>query len=1418
MAAQARCRRRVPESSMDAVATDRRANGKERLLRAVMSALASQRGGAPLTAGLAGETGPASLTQQRLWMLEQLAPGTPVNNLCVAYRLRGALSVERLRDAIAATVERHDVLRTTFALDGTRLRQRVHASCRIGLDIVRLEDLPDDDAQTSEQLDPRSPDNTQAIFLRIDAWARTQGRRTFATGALPLIRPALLKIDAHDHLLVLTVHHLAFDGWSFDLLMRELCARYEGIALPPQAPDAPRYVDYAAWQRGRLETDAAIAARTFWSTLLLHAPPPVRLPADARGGSGMVRRGARHAFPIADGLAKAVERFADQYGCTDFMVYLAAYMALLHRYTANEDLVVGFPIANRCLGETRAMIGPFVQMFPIRISITAEDRFNDLLPRLCGIVLEAYAHQSYPVSALLEGVGPGDAPGGTPQCNFAYQNVPHSDWHLGELQVEAWDVGNGAVANDLTLLVWQGERGLQAHLEYDCERFDARTIAVFSVHFRALLHSAIDRPDIRISCLALSEPGSTEIARLRAWGNGAAPAAPIASVHEAFRTRALATPDAVALVAGDRQLSYAELDRSADRVARRLWVLRLCGAEADAPAERLIAFKLAPSIERIVLLLAILKAGAAYLPLNSDMPYRYADALLADARAICIVVDDAHAWRGPVRALSLAALFDQHEDEDATAPLPLVDATALACRMYTSGSSGRAKAVDVAHRGIVNLAHAPAYLDPVGSDVFLQLAPISFDASSFEIWGALLNGAGLVVLLSDKPSLRDIAEAIHRHDIGVLWLSSGLFEAMLDAHPDALRSLRQLLVGGDVVSAAHVARYLSLSGGGRLFNGYGPTENTTFTTVHAIERASFDSSAAIPIGRPIPGAKVRVLDAAGRPVPAGIVGEACVGGMGLMSRDRGDDADRPLIDDPFGEPGDRLYRTGDAVRWRSDGLLDFVGRLDAQIKLRGFRIEPSHVEAALKRSALVRACAVAGCDVDAGQPTLIAAVVPADAVADRSEMIVALRAFLRSILPGYLVPARFAVVDALPLTTNGKIDRRALSRLVSETHQNKSPLRAPRDHDETILHAAFARALGHDRFGVYDDFFSLGGDSLGALRLLAQIERELGARLSLADVFALRTVASLAARIRHDAPAVASVALPPGLVEIKRGSGATPLFFVPGGKGGHVEMTLYAELMRHVAGEMPSYGFITRPERGGRVALSERARAYIARMRMVQRTGPYRLAGECIGGLVAFEMAQQLKQAHEDVTLLLIDTWRPSTRGTLHYYGLERPAAELRASIGEFRAYADGRMREAARAGLVRLLRCLPEFAFEFLRLIAATLSRTFAPERPRADADPDADFDYVRQAMAYRPEPYAGDAVFLASTGNRDQGIVEPWRYLVNAELRVIVVPGDHASYLRERVVTTAQAVHAVFDAAPHVAPHTSSRLDDACRLNGRG
>jgi aspartate racemase len=729
--------------------------------------------------------------------------------------------------------------------------------------------------------------------------------------------------------------------------------------------------------------------------------------------------------------------------------------------------------------------------------------------------------------------------------------------------------------------------------------------------------------------------------------------------------------------------------------------------------------------------------------------------------------------------------------------------------MFTSGSTGLPKGACVTHRGVVRLVRGANYAELASTDTLLQLAPAAFDGSTFEIWGPLLNGATLAVPSASRISLRDIAEAIRRFNVSVLFVSTGLFEAMVDTRIDDLRHVRQLLVGGDVLSPGHAERFLRGAPGCRLVNCYGPTENTTFTTFHAVEPSSCASGGPIPIGRPVSNTQVYVLDDSLEPVPIGVRGIAYLGGDGLMRGYLGDPdgACERLVRNPFPDcAGDWLYRTGDLVRWRRDGELEFLGRDDDQMKIRGFRVEPGEVESVLSRCPLVRSAAVIAAGDSPSDRRLRAFVVPNSTEKSEDDAIREMRDFARRHLPGHLVPSGFVKIEAIPLSANGKVDRRRLLSIVEGRSERPKDFVAPRDARERIIVQTFEAILGVAPIGVDDDFFESGGSSLSALRLVATLEDAFRIGLPLASLYEHPTAAELAVSIAqteadslspHARGEAASL-----LVEIKRGSTAFPLFLVPGGHGGMAEMTLYADVLSRVRCDHAVYGFVAQGldgEAPPHASVEEMARAYIKAIRTRQPQGPYLLAGECVGGLIAFEMAQQLlSQGEQMALLLLLDTWCPTFAGALHYHHVERAKILLADRYAVSRAVVSGglsalrsRFRDRSlldRRSLrdaVNVCRKLPGVARAWLTAVYRVGKPVAGMERIAAAED-----NYVERAMSYRPRHYPGRATLVICTENERRGLAQRWQGLVGDGLVVLSVPGDHNSYLRDKTQHAASAI----------------------------
>jgi amino acid adenylation domain-containing protein len=1065
---------------------------------------------------------PLSFAQQRLWFLEQLYPGTPLHNISRVIRLSGTLDAEVLQRTFDAVVARHEALRTTIVTTNGTPMQVVTAASSVPIVATDLRNLAAPEREAEERR------------LVLEAT-----RRPFDLARGPLFRGMLLRLGDEEHLLLVSMHHIVSDGWSMGVLSRELTSFYEAFTTgtPGGLPDLPiQYSDYAVWQRERLQGERLKRELAYWREQLQGAPPVIGLPTDRPRPSVQSSRGAKQSILLPAGVSRQLRALSQREGVTLFATMLAAFQILLARYAGQDDIVVGSPIAGRTRTETEGLIGFFVNTLALRTDLSGDPTFRELLRRVREVTLGAYAHPDIPFEQLVEELQPERDMSRTPifQVALAMQNVPHHKLELRGLTLRSEPTDSGTAKFDLTLFITEQGAGLRATMEYCTDLFDAGTIDRLLGHFRVLLDGIVGDPDRRLSELPLlTQPERHQV--LVEWNATTTDYPRDATIGDIFRSQAASTPDAVAVIADGGRLTYRELDARANRLAH---YLRARGA---GPETR-VGICLDRSLDLVVGVLGIVKAGAAYVPLDPSYPPDRLRLLLADAHVAVLLTESRHGGRLPRGCVATTICLDDEWAAIAREPdgPPHGGALAgnLAYVMYTSGSTGVPKGVAVPHRAVVRLVVGADYFRGGPDEVFLQLAPVAFDASTFEIWGALLTGARLVIAPPGTLSLEEIGRVVREHGVSTLWLTAGLFHLMVDRGLDDLRGLRQLLAGGDVLSVAHVERVLHELPHCRLRNGYGPTESTTFASCHPV--VTGDPVDSVPIGRPIANTRAYVLDGHMGPVPVGVPGELYLGGLGLARGYLG----RPgltaerFVPDPFGpafggEFGGRLYRTGDRVRWRADGALEFLGRMDDQIKVRGHRVEPGEVEAALREHPAVRAAVVVAREDIPGEKRLVAYLVPEQPALGVGE----LRAFLHQRLPDFMVPSAFVLLAELPLSANGKVDRRLLPGPVGQSAELAEAFVAPRGPIEELLASIWATVLRIDRVGVHDNFFELGGHSLLATQVISRILATLGVELPLRAIFEAPTVAGLADHVvaaQHIEGSLQAPALVPVAREIYR--------------------------------------------------------------------------------------------------------------------------------------------------------------------------------------------------------------------------------------------------------------------------------------------
>ncbi|HUF61818.1 MAG TPA: amino acid adenylation domain-containing protein [Verrucomicrobiales bacterium] len=1038
---------------------------------------------------------PLSFAQQRLWFLHRMAPESAHYNVPSTTRLQGPLDVDALRSSLNQLVERHETLRTAFTGED-QPHQVISSPREFDLPMVDLSILPDSQRQSEAQ-----------------RLAEEEVQRPFDLANPPLIRGLLLRCDTESHILVLTMHHIVSDGWSMGVLLRDLIEFYRA-RLDRREPDLPvlpvQYVDFAVWQRAWMDAGELDRQTSYWRDRL-NDLPVLQLPTDRPRPIVPSRLGRRIRRTLPQNLVESIKNLSFQENATPFITMLAAFQVLLQRYTGQDDLLVGCPIANRCHPQTAGLLGFFVNSLVLRADATGNPPFRRFLAQVRSTALEAFDHQDLPFEKLVESLNPARDPSRNPlfQVIFALQNAPVPPLTTGDLRLSLGWSETAASRVDLEIHVIESSDGAAVVAVYDTELFVQSTVETLLDRYCRLLEAIVSDPDQRLSSFSLID----EVERRRVlieWNDTTTPYPRDATIRELFEEHAAAQPDAPALICGQQRLTYGELNARANQLARHI-------QELGAGPETVVGLCLDRGFDLIVALLGILKAGAAYLPLDPGYPTQRLDFMLRDAAAPLLLTHSRLLDRLPTPLPAQVVCLDAAQREiDRQKPAALatpVSAGSLAYIIYTSGSTGLPKGAAIPHRAVVRLVRNTNFVSLGPDDVLLQFAPVSFDASTFEIWGSLLNGARLSIFPPHTPALEELGDFIGEQKITTLWLTAALFHQMADRQPESLNTVRQLLAGGDVLSVSHVKKMLRrLRPGQTLVNGYGPTENTTFTCCHVMD-ASSETGCAVPIGRPISNTRVYILDSALQPVPPGLPGELYIGGDGLA---RGylnrDDLNRErFLTNPFSsEPGDRIYKTGDRCRWRADGTIDFLGRRDHQVKIRGFRVELGEIEACLRKNPAVRDAVVSTLLEDSGDKRLIAYVVlhPGAEATPHS-----MREFLSAQLPPYLIPSACLFLAALPLTPNGKVDRGALPVPSRDDLDPLADFIGPRTPVEEIVAGVFTEHLKLERVGVHDNFFELGGHSLLATRIVSHLRAALGLDIPLIAIFHHPTVAGLACRI-----------------------------------------------------------------------------------------------------------------------------------------------------------------------------------------------------------------------------------------------------------------------------------------------------------------
>ncbi|MDZ7960511.1 MAG: amino acid adenylation domain-containing protein [Aulosira sp. DedQUE10] len=1170
----------------------------------------------------------ASFAQQRLWFLDQLAPGNQFYNVSTALCLTGSLNFTALKQTFNEIVRRHETLRTTFVMAEGQLLQVIAPTLNIPLPVIDLSNLS---VTEREQ---------QARRLAI-----AEAQRSFNLNTGPLLRLTLLQLDAAEYILLLNLHHIVADGWSIGVLIKELGALYKAFVedKPLPLPELPiQYADFAEWQQEwlqevgtngctRLETQLA-----YWQKQL-DGVAVLNLPTDRLRPAVSTYQGAKQFLELPHYLTQKLEQLSQQAGVTLYMTLLAAFETLLYRYTQQEDIAVGTPIANRNRSEIEGLIGFFVNSLVLRTDFSGNPTFQELLHRVREVTLAAYAHQELPFEKLVEELQQERDLSRHPlfQVVFSLQNTPIQALDLPGLRLSQFEFDSRTAKLDLEFHLWQDLESLKGQVIYSSDLFDDITITRMLGHFQTLLDSIVANPEQHLTDLPLLTANERQ-QLLIDWNNTQREYAENELFHQLFTAQVEKSQNAIAcggaqpiaLVFEHKHLTYRELNTQANQLAHHLQQL---GVGADV----LVGICVERSLEMIVALLGILKAGGAYLPLDPTYPQARLQFMLEDAKVSVLVTQQEFVELFGNAGVSVVCLDQDREaiaSQSQENPTSCVTSSNLAYVIYTSGSTGEPKGVLIEHRGLSNLIKAQIEvfnLQP--SNRILQFASLSFDAAIFEIVMALATGATLY--LAKKESLlpgQKLIQLLRENSITHVTLPPAVLAVL---PTESLPALQTIICAGESCSGEIVKRWWSCNR--RFFNAYGPTEATVWSTIAEIT-SIYEKP---PIGRPIANTQIYILAQNLQPVPIGITGEIYIGGEGLA---RGylncpKLTAEKFIPNPFKKVEvSRLYKTGDLARYRPDGNIEFLDRIDNQVKIRGFRIELSEIEAVINKHENVKVSVVIAKENVSGDKDLLAYIVPK---LKQTRTTTEIRKFIKEKLPGYMVPRDFLLLDSLPLTPNGKVNRQALTALdIPNSRSIDKTFIPPRNPTEAKLAEIWAEVLNIERVSIRDNFFDLGGNSLLSVRLLEQICKQFERDLPLSTLFLNPTIENLANSL-----SIKTDSLPWSPLVSIQPDGSNPPFFCVHPIFGVVFP--YYELAHHLGKNQPFYGLQSIGIDGKNAPLTsveDMATHYIEALRQVQPRGPYFLGGWSFGGVVAFEMAQQLQKSGDEVALLaMLDALAP---------------------------------------------------------------------------------------------------------------------------------------------------------------------------------
>ncbi len=1049
-----------------------------------------------------------SNAQQRLWFLEEFTVDTVAYVFCNRVDLKGEINLSALRNAYQTIVDRHEIFRTSYQQQDGVPSQLIHRNIAIDIPLIDLHDLPENEKK-----------------IKLQDVVDRESKKPFDMTVAPLMRMCVVKMSGQHHVVLQTIHHIVYDGWSLAVMYNELKSLYEAYLEGRENPLADldiQYADYASWLRAKLETAETQEKLAFWKQTLAGDLPKLDLPADKPRPASQSYNGALHRINLSTGITSSLKTFAAKNECTVYMVLLATFKVLLHRYTGEIDIIVGTPVANRNYHQIEKLIGFFVNSLVLRTSLQDDPHVIELLSRVRETASKAFSNQEAPFDKVVDELNIERDISHNPifQVMFAFQNTPDLPNKIGAANLELEILDNGTSVFDITLNLHDSAEGIYGYIEYCTDLFEAQTIERMAEHYQILLQSIIRNPGSRVSELQLMTQGERHQI-LNTWNDTHVNSPPVHYIHQLIEEQASLIPDAKAVCHEDKQLTYAELNEQANQLAR---YLRTLGVDAD----QIVGICMERSIEMFVGILAILKAGGAYLPLDPSYPGDRLSFMLEDTAADILVTKQSLVDELPKHSATLVCLdsdwneIAQQEKSNLNAPVSPDD---LVYIIYTSGSTGKPKGVMVTHRNLIHSTAARIAYYQEKMQRFLLLSSFAFDSSVAGIFWTLCEGGELHLPKQGvEQDIQQVAALLQKVQATHMLSLPSIYGLLLGIAEDRqLDSLNTIIVAGEACPPELSMQHSTVLPQAGLFNEYGPTEATVWSTVYRLEEN--DKHQSIPIGRPIPNVKVYILDENLQPVPVGVVGEIYIAGAGITRGylNREEMTAEKFIKSPFGASEEQLYRSGDLAKYMPDGNILFCGRTDHQVKIRGYRIELGEIESALCAHECIKDVVViakqriinAGAtqaqdgtaDVDLVKTQrLVAYVVANNLLPPKGEE---LQALLKRSLPDYMVPHSFVFIDKIPLSANGKVDIKALPDQDQDRTRSSVEFARAENPIEEILTEIWSSVLGMDQVGIHDNFFEIGGDSILSIQIIARAKNR-GVHISPKQIFENSTIAGLA--------------------------------------------------------------------------------------------------------------------------------------------------------------------------------------------------------------------------------------------------------------------------------------------------------------------